>query len=114
MPWSRRGANDYYYLSRQIGGKTRNTYLGKGAAATLAIVAGETGRLEREVRRGGRPVKRSTLPNEHQHIRELCTSLRHLVREELLAAGYHQHARGQWRRRRDSKATNYQDPRQSE
>jgi hypothetical protein len=100
MPWQSHGGSSYYYVSQRVDGKTQNSYVGKGAAAALAAIAVETDRMKREERR-----RSLCKPPEHVIVLELFTSLRELVRQELHAAGYHQHAHGEWRKKRERRST---------
>lgn len=103
MAWERRGDRTYYYRSRTIGGRVVKEYIGGGLTGTLA---------EREdaMRRRNRDAERAALEAD----RDACTAaaLAHdelsrvadaLTTAALIAAGYHRHDRGQWRKRHASR-----------
>lgn len=96
MAW--RGA--YYYRCRRVGGRRTWDYLGKGPEARLAaaLVAERQrrGQLERQLRLEAQ----QSWAAASQPLLELISLTELLVRATLLASGYHQHCRGEWRRRR--------------
>jgi hypothetical protein len=91
----------YYYRVRKISGRVIREYIGTGRMAELVA---ELDRLEREKRR----LDALDLRDEKAELAALDTEIRALVemtdlaaRIALLAAGYHQHKRGEWRKRRE-------------
>jgi hypothetical protein len=95
--WDRRG---YYYRVRKVGGRVVREYCGSGRAAELLA---RRDALERE----RREQDRLALRLEKAHLDALdadCDTLNDIAQlvahAALLAAGYHQHKRGQWRKRR--------------
>jgi hypothetical protein len=97
-----RGAKVYRYTYRRIGGKVKRIYAGAGETALdAARVEAECRRLQLAARqagaRAGQRYTQATSPLE-----ELGRVLYLVTRATLTKAGYHQHARGEWRKRRAS------------
>jgi hypothetical protein len=100
MPWER----GYYYRKKRIGSRVVSEYVGGGLSGTLAaaddleaqeqraqaIASTQAARLEAEA-----------LDTGIQAADELISAA---MFEALEAAGYHRHARGQWRKRREPKS----------
>ena len=99
MGWeTRRGRGRYYTRSRREGGRVVREYVGTGPIAELAAQADALHRQLRAVERAQRQaVRMLAAPPELQRLDRLVMEL---YRASLLVAGYHQHARGAWRRRR--------------
>lgn len=99
MAWEYRGARAYYYRKRWQNGRVISEYVGPGLVGRLAAFHDQTDRAqaahEREEFRAAK-AKQRELDRAVDGFGELVRSL---TREELQAAGYHQH-KGQWRRRR--------------
>ena len=100
MSWQKRGQQRYYYRSLRVGGRVRCRYFGRGAAAEFVAVEDQLHRLEvleaRERRRAALARQRAV----DAALDRLCEMTSLLAQAVLLAAGYHQHARGVWRKRR--------------
>jgi hypothetical protein len=96
MGWER----GYYYRVRKVHGRVVREYLGKGWLADLAAATDAHTRAEREARRETLREERA----EQQAVEEILEALDEradlAARAALLAAGYHQHKRGEWRKRR--------------
>jgi hypothetical protein len=102
MSWDSRGR--YYYRSRREGRLVRREYVGAGAVAQLAARLDEQDRHEREEQNAR---QRAQLHAEQarwrpldDQAREVCRTVEALARLALIVAGYHQHARGHWRKRK--------------
>jgi hypothetical protein len=97
MGWQR----GYYYRARKINGRVVREYVGAGRVAELAAQADAR---ERERRRGETDRRRQTradLDALDAELKALAEAADLAAGAALLAAGYHQHKRGEWRRRRD-------------
>src|SRR5260370_19618830 len=98
MAWDQVGSRRYYYRSERIGGRPVRRDVGTGPAAELAAAVDELRRVERAAE------TRECLAEQAKHqaaeapLLELCKLTDVLARAALVAAGYHQHARGAWRR----------------
>jgi hypothetical protein len=97
MAWER----GYYYRVRKVNGRVVREYVGTGEVARLAA---QLDALEREQRR----LKALEQRQEKGELQALDAELK-VVNERidlaahaaLLAAGFHLHKRGEWRRRRE-------------
>ena len=102
MAWeTRRGRGRYFTRSKRVGKRVIREYLGTGPAAELAA---ELDALERAARAAAAATwrtERARLEELDAAVAAFDRSVEALARAALLAAGYHQHHRGEWRRRRD-------------
>ena len=98
---TRQRGSIYYYRARKVCGRVVKEYVGAGQAAVLASridaqLGGQT-RAEAEERRSAL----ETFDADEAPLADLCRKVELLARGALLGAGYRQHDRGQWRRRRE-------------
>lgn len=100
MAWER----GYYYRVRRENGRVVREYIGRGRFAELAS---ELDALDRqkgldEGRRDAAALRndKAKLDALDANIEALIESTDLLARAALVAAGYHQHKRGEWRKRR--------------
>jgi hypothetical protein len=93
MPKDERG---YFYLTRRVGRRVARDYFGKGAIADAAARLVETARAARAAARDEAARRRAA----DALFRDLAARLVLAAAAELLAAGYHRHDRGPWRRAR--------------
>src|SRR5262245_14327978 len=100
MSWQARGQQRYYYRSVRLNGRVRCRYFGRGSAAEFVAVEDQLHRLERQEARERRQAALARQRAVDADLNRLCEMTSLLARAALLAAGYHQHARGAWRRRR--------------
>ncbi|HEU5349525.1 MAG TPA: hypothetical protein VFU63_13020 [Ktedonobacterales bacterium] len=113
MGWERRkgGSGQYYTRSRRVRGQVRREYIGGGAVAHLAAEADALARAARaaqrelsaERRRQEQARREATYAAILGPAETLDLICRVAMRQELDAAGYHQHDRGEWRKRRGEK-----------
>src|SRR6516164_2029256 len=95
MGWER----GYYYRVRKVNGRVVREYLGTGEVATLVA---QMDALEREQRRLEALEKRQ----EIDELKALDAELK-IVNERVdLAARFHLHKRGEWRKRREQAGNN--------
>ena len=101
MPWEQRGSKRYFYVSERRGGRPVRRYVGAAASAAAALVAAadDLRRLEREVAARESRAERERLQKAEAALLELCEVSDIVARAALVAAGYHRHDRGPWRRR---------------
>jgi hypothetical protein len=97
MAWER----GYYYRVRKVNGRVVREYVGTGAVAELIA---QMDALERERRQ----LEALEQRQENDELKALDAELKIVnetanlaARAALLAAGFHQHKRGEWRRRRE-------------
>ena len=86
MAWER----GYYYRVRRENGRVVREYVGRGRVAELMA---KLDALDREKEREERRLDAD--------LEALIETTDLLARAALVAAGYHQHKRGEWRKRRD-------------
>lgn len=97
MPWDRRG---YYYEARKVDGRVVRKYIGKGRLAELCAQIDD---LERENRQSARidwKIDRDLIEAWDGDTMEVIRLANLLARASLVVAGFHQHKRSEWRRRR--------------
>ncbi len=103
MALVRRGGKTYLYRSVRRSGRVTSEYMASGAAAELIEAQA---RLDRIVNAGLRalppmdPEERGRLDELDRTLDVLVADARGMAHDALAAAGYHQHKRGEWRRRR--------------
>ena len=101
MPWQQQGNKRYYYRSLRLGGRPVRRYVGGGQAAELAAAADDLCRLTRAIHARERRAEQERLAAAAAPLLGLCNVTDDLARAALLAAGFHQHDRGAWRRKRE-------------
>jgi hypothetical protein len=90
-----------YDRVRKVNGRVRREYVGTGRAAELPA------RLDAQAREGrrrdadARRRQKDALSALDADLRALAEAIDVVARAALLAAGYRQHKRGEWRRRRE-------------
>ena len=102
MAWQVVDARKYYYRHRRVGGRPRTVYVGAAGspAAELAAAADGLRRLGREAAARERHAEQARQREIEAPLVRLCALSDLLTRAALLAAGFHRHHRGPWRRRR--------------
>ena len=104
-PWERRDRGGLYYTrSRRVAGRVVREYVGTGPLAELAAEIDVEERWQREQQRQGWREECERFEALEQPIEELCEASEILARAALAAAGYRQHNRGEWRKRRERHA----------
>jgi uncharacterized protein involved in exopolysaccharide biosynthesis len=98
MGWDKRG---YYYRARKVNGRVMREYVGAGPVATLSAELDELERQERAERRAVEKAEREAIEALDKPVAELNELVEQVARAALLAAGYHQHKRAEWRKRHD-------------
>lgn len=102
MAFEERGGRLYYYRSRRASdGRVVKEYVGVGLAAELAADADEAARRRERLRREAEKAERERLDALEKPTEDLCEAVEVLASAALLAAGYHRHKRGEWRKRRE-------------
>jgi hypothetical protein len=104
MGWeSRQRGGLYYTRSRKENGRVIREYVGGGRLGELAAQMDALERERREERAALWKEEREELDALEAAVEELSESSDLLVRAALLASGYRQHNRGEWRLRRGPK-----------
>ena len=97
MPWDR----GYYYRSVRRNGRPRREYVGGGRVAVLVSQMDEIQRQRRQAEAAARRSERGGVEDLDRPLAELDELADLAAEAALLAAGYHRHKRGEWRRRRE-------------
>jgi len=101
-PWEKRERGGLYYTrSRKVNGRVVREYVGGGALGELAALIDAQERQRREEEAAAWRQDRERLEELAGLVDELCEDVETVARATLLAAGFRQHKRGEWRRRRE-------------
>jgi hypothetical protein len=103
MGWER----GYYYRVRKVGGRVVREYVGSGRVAELVAQMDAIERERRETERAARRAKRAELDALDAPLKELNDLADSAARAALVAAGFRQHKRGEWRKRRVQRDENH-------
>ncbi len=90
----------YYTRSKKVNGRVQREYVGTGRVAELAAELDALERDERQLKAQDVRDEKGELAALDADLQALTETTDRLARAALLAAGYHQHKRGEWRRRR--------------
>ena len=102
MGWER---GRYYTRSRKVHGRVVREYIGTGRVAELVAQTDALERKQRQAECAALRAVRSELEALDASVKELNDLADLLARAALLAAGFHQHKRGEWRKRREQDRT---------
>jgi hypothetical protein len=103
-PWERRERGGLYYTrSRKVNGRVVREYVGGGPLGQLAALQDEYERRQREEQAAYWKEEQQDLDALEALVDELSEASDLLVQAVLLASGYRQHKRGEWRLRREPK-----------
>jgi hypothetical protein len=97
MAWDR---GRYYSRSRKVNGRVVREYFGCGRAGELVAQLDAINRQEREEERENRKAERAEVEALDATLDDLDDLVNLLAHAALLAAGFHQHKRGEWRKSR--------------
>ncbi len=100
MAWENRtGSGRYYTRSKRVNGRIVREYIGNGQYAELMYQADVVQRCERKAEQAAFhaiPLGDSELDRKLNSLDELSNAI---ASGFLILAGYHQHKRGNWRKR---------------
>jgi hypothetical protein len=97
MGWDR---GRYYSRSRKESGRVVREYVGSGRVAELAAQLDALDREQRGWEAAAERRAKTELEETESQVKALADMTDEVARAALLAAGFHQHKRGEWRRRR--------------
>jgi hypothetical protein len=97
MGWER----GYYYRVRKVGGRVVREYVGTGRVAEVAAQLDALERARREREALATRQQKAELTALDAELNALTERADLLARAALLAAGFHRHKRGEWRKRRE-------------
>jgi hypothetical protein len=100
MGWKTINGNRYYYKTSRIGTRVRTEYVGNSEVAMLIAQLDKIENRERVIRQAEEKEAREEWRAVEEKLDEMLADARSAVAEVLKAAGYHQHHRGEWRKRR--------------
>jgi hypothetical protein len=103
MAWeTRERGGAYYTRSRKVGGRVVREYVGAAGSPTAQLAAAEDAlrREHREREQAGLRSERERDAAAERPLEVLAAVGEALLGATLLVAGYHQHDRGGWRKRR--------------
>ena len=109
MSWLQRGGKRYYYRNIWKNGRSVHTYLGTGDVAEFAATNDALRRVQREIEARKWQQEQERRAAAKALLVELCGQSDLLVRVTLVVAGYHQHDRGAWRRKREREPTDREE-----
>ena len=102
MAWEKRKRGGLYYTrSRKVNGRVVREYVGGGVRGEIAARMDAKERQRREEEAAAWREERECLEELAGLIDEFCEAVETVARATLLAAGFRQHKRGEWRRRRE-------------
>jgi multidrug efflux pump subunit AcrA (membrane-fusion protein) len=90
----------YYTRSKKVNGRVVREYVGFGRVAELAAELDAIERQQRQAERAALLAKRAELDALDAPLDDLNDLAELLARAALMAAGFCQHKRGEWRKRR--------------
>jgi hypothetical protein len=97
MGWeSRKGGGRYYTRSRKVGGRVIREYVGTGPIAELTAQLDSKKRLFRIQEQAAMEAECERDRVQEMNLTDYCETVAEIMKETLLAAGYHKH-KGQWR-----------------
>jgi hypothetical protein len=95
-----RNGRPYLYKSIRHGGRVTSEYRGRGEDALLIDAIETIDSDEKDYKRDREREERKVSNDLEQALDELAEQAHTLSRQALISAGYHQHHRGDWRKRR--------------
>jgi hypothetical protein len=109
MSWQQRGDKRYYYRHEWIDGRSVRIYQGTGEVGEQAATTDALRRVDEEIAARQRRQEQERRAAAEAPLAQLCAQTDLLVHAALLAAGYHRHDRGEWRRKREHPATDREE-----
>ncbi len=101
MAWeTRKGGGNYYTRSWREGGRVVRSYIGSGEVARCIAQIDELDKEKQAADRERTRLQRAESEALDTLARDAFEQVEAVLRATLAAAGYHRHARGQWRKRR--------------
>ena len=95
-----RDKRGYWYRSKRIGKQVVKEYLGAGSYASLLARSEEILQPQEAAARREELAMLQAIEAVDAPIEAACDAIQAVMCEQLQQAGYHQHKRGEWRKRR--------------
>jgi hypothetical protein len=103
MAWERRhNGRLYYYRSHRRGRQVVKEYIGCGQTGEEAAKEDADHRAARAMHQQGEQLRRQECSRVNESLLALDVAAGAITEAALLAAGFHRHCRGHWRKRRGS------------
>jgi len=100
MSWeTRANGKRYYTRSRRVNGRIQREYVGGGTIGELSEQLDVAEREERQLRAEAIRDAKSQMDSFDELLTQFETLTENIGRGLLIAAGYHQHNRSEWRKR---------------
>jgi hypothetical protein len=99
----------YYTRSKKVNGRVVREYVGSGRVAELAAQLDVIEREQRAADRAALRAERAELADLDAALGRVCQEAELLARAALVAAGFRQHKRGEWRKKRGDRNRAEQD-----
>ena len=101
MAWERRAGGGLYYVrKRRVNGRVVSEYVGTGLLGALSADMDAEERAERKAEREALLAEQERWDDVDAAVAQVCEATDLIARTALVLAGYHQHHRGEWRKRR--------------
>ena len=104
----------YYTRSRKRNGRVVREYIGGGEVARLVAEMDAIDRDERKAKAAAWRAEKARMDSLDAEVAAVCCMADLVARAVLTAAGYHQHHRSEWRKRRERKHAVLRDQRGSD
>ncbi|WP_145268750.1 hypothetical protein [Tautonia plasticadhaerens] len=101
MGWKTIKGRRYYYRSRREAGRVVTEYFGQGERGARFALLDMEDREERQIEREEELEEREAAERQERELSEWFDRVEAVAHAALIAAGFHRHKRGEWRRRRD-------------
>lgn len=100
MAWEQRGGRSYYYTAERVGGRVVKRYVGNGKVAELTAQLEAAANAQKAADAEQQQQEREELDALDGSLNALHELADTLTDAALVAAGFHRHHRGPWRKRR--------------
>ena len=100
MAWeTRKGQGRYYTRSKRVGGRVVREYVGTGPVAEAVAARDAYERSERLAEREAWIHRREEIEAISKAVERFTANVHAITHAALEVEGYHQHHRGEWRKR---------------
>ena len=107
MGVEQRNGRLYYTVSKRVQGKVKREYIGSDALGLLAYLIDQQKRHEQQAQNRRRheewQKERQVATALNEMVGTVCEHAEMMFHAAMEASGYHQHARSEWRRKRQEK-----------
>lgn len=104
MGWEHRKGKGHYYVRKcRVKRQVLSHYIGTGLLGELAAAEGARRRVEREAAAKALKAERDRVETATMPLTEFFRVSDLLIQAALIQAGFYQHNRGEWRKRRCEK-----------